>query len=103
MNDVMTAPAKAGRRPKMRRPGLINMKLLAIKFGPLFAGEDPFFMDHIEEMVNLSNGERTIAEIARIIAYEIGPVEPAVVLSMFEELARLDFLTLENGPAGQDL
>lgn len=96
MNSIVASTDKRHRKPRMRRPGLINMKLLAIKIGPRFAAQDPHFMDHVEEMALLSNGERTIGEIARIIGYEIGPVGLDVVVSMFEALAGLDLLTFEQ-------
>ena len=104
VDQISVSPEKAGWKPRMRRPGLINMKLLAIKLGPRFAAQDPHFMDHLEEMALLSNGRRTIREIARIIGYEIGPAGLDVVVAMFEALAQLGFLTFENAqdaPGGQ--
>jgi hypothetical protein len=84
---------KAERRPKMKRPGLINMKFLAIELGRRYSGRDPLYMDHLAEMTNLSNGQRSIGEIARIIDYEIGTIDLDTTVAMFEDLESLGFLT----------
>lgn len=83
------------RTPRMKRPGLINMKLLAIELGSRYASRDALYMDHLAEMTNLSDGQRTIGEITRIISYEIGEADGELVEAMFEDLERLGFLTLE--------
>ena len=58
--------ARLSLRPRKLKPGLINMKYQAITFGPLYAGKDPRFMDRMAEMMNLSDGTRSIADIARV-------------------------------------
>lgn len=95
MDDIIAQSHKADWKPKMKRLGLINMKYLAIKLGSRYGAQDPFYMDHLAEMSNLSNGQRTIKEIARIVGYEIGPMDLELAVAMFEELERLGFLTFE--------
>jgi hypothetical protein len=86
-------PAAGGaRRPMRTRPGLINMKAQAIAFGPTYSPRDPLFMDRMAEIMNLSDGTRTISEIARILAHEIGPIEPALVADMFDSLQTAGYL-----------
>jgi len=87
------------RRPRKLRPGLINMKYQAIAFGPKYASRDPQFMDRMAELMNLSDGSRTIAEIARIVGYEISPVSPAFVAEIFEDLEKHGYVVLEGKPA----
>ncbi len=89
MSDLMQA------KPRRILPGLINMKYQAITFGPMYASRDGHFMDRMAEMMNLSDGKRTVAQIARIVNYEIGPIAPALVGEMFQDLARTGFVTLD--------
>jgi hypothetical protein len=84
-------------RPRRLKPGLINMKYQAIVFGPLFAGRDARFMDRLAELTNLSDGERTVAEIARVVGYEVGPVAPELVAEMFSTLQEHGYVVLEGG------
>lgn len=84
-------------RPKMKKPGLIDMKYSAITFGTQFKERDVRYMERIAEMCNLSDGRRTIAEISRILGYEIGPIDPDLVREMFQVLEEKGFLTFENG------
>jgi hypothetical protein len=86
-------------RPRRLKPGLINMKYQAIAFGPLFAARDARFMDRLAELTNLSNGERTVAEITRVVGYEIGPVAPELVAEMFSTLAEHGYVVLEGNEA----
>jgi hypothetical protein len=88
MVDVLNA------RPKRILPGLINMKYQAIAFGPIYADKDPHFMDRLAELMNLSDGSRTVAEIARIVGYEMGPISPELVSEMFLDLSRHGFVNL---------
>jgi hypothetical protein len=91
------APDRAGsldRRPVRVRPGLINMKYQAIAFGPQYAARDPHFMDRLAEMMNLSDGSRTISEIARILGHEIGPIAPSLIEELFNKLEALGFVEL---------
>ncbi len=81
-------------RPMMKKPGLIDMKYSAITFGTRFKERDPRYMERIAEMCNLSNGHRSIADIARIVGYEVGPVDPELVREMFGALAEKGFLTV---------
>jgi hypothetical protein len=80
------------RRPQRTRPGLINMKSQAIAFGPQYAARDALFMDRMAEMMNLSDGTRTISQIARILAHEIGPIEPGLVAEMYESLETAGYI-----------
>jgi hypothetical protein len=82
------------RAPRRTKPGLINMKYQAIMFGPRYAPLDPRFMDRFAEMMNLSDGTRTVAQIARIVGYEVGPIEPDLVAEMFGDLAEFGFVDL---------
>ena len=90
MSDVLDA------KPRRILPGLINMKYQAITFGPMYAARDEHFMDRMAELMNLSNGTRTVAQIARIVGYEMGPIEPALVGEMFQDLCKYGFLKLES-------
>jgi hypothetical protein len=85
-----------GRRPRRVRPGLVNMKYQAIALGPAFAARDAHYMDRLAEMMNLSDGSRTIAEIADVLGHEIGPISPALVVEMFASLERLGFVRLDG-------
>jgi hypothetical protein len=85
-----------GLTPVRRKPGLINMKYQAITFGPRYAGKDPRFMDRFAEMMNLSDGSRTVAQIARIVGYEVGPIEPSLVAEMFGDLEEFGFVELRS-------
>jgi hypothetical protein len=80
------------RRPKRRLPGLINMKVQAIRFGPLYARRDSRFMDRMAELMNLSDGRRSVAEIARVVNYEIGTVDPVLVAEMFGDMQEFGFV-----------
>ncbi len=80
--------------PKRRKPGLINMKYQAITFGPRYAQRDGRFMDRFAEMMNLSNGTRTVAQIARIVGYEVGSIDPRLVAEMFGDLEEFGFVDL---------
>ncbi len=82
-------------RPRKRLPGLINMKYQAITFGPKYASRDPQFMDRMAELMNLSDGKHTIAEIARTVGYEVGPVAPELVAEMFRDLADHRFVIFD--------
>ena len=82
------------RKPKRRLPGLINMKVQAIRFGPLYARRDSRFMDRMAELMNLSDGRRSVAEIARVVGYEIGPVDPALVAEMFGDMQEFGYVEL---------
>ena len=83
-------------RPRKLKPGLINMKYQAITFGPIYAQRDPRFMDRLAEMMNLSDGTRTIAEIARVVGYEVGPVSPALVAEIFGDLEEFGFVVMHE-------
>lgn len=89
MADLMNA------RPRRILPGLINMKYQAITFGPVYGDRDEHFMDRMAELMNLSDGSRTVAEIARIVGYEVGPIAPNLVAEMFADLNRHGFIALE--------
>ena len=41
------------------------------------------------ELMNLSDGRRSVAEIARVVNYEIGPVDPPLVAEMFCDMQEL--------------
>jgi len=82
------------RLPRRRLPGLINMKVQAIRFGPLYATRDSRFMDRMAELMNLSDGHRTIAEIARVVYYEIGPIDPLLVAEMFGDMQEFGYVDL---------
>jgi hypothetical protein len=84
------------RRPRKLKPGLINMKYQAIVFGPLYAARDARYMDRMAEMMNLSDGTRTIAEIARVVGYEVGPIEAGLVAEIFGDLEEFGFVALES-------
>ena len=84
-------------RPKMKKPGLIDMKYSAITFGTRFKELDSRYMERMAEMCNLSNGQRTIAEINRILGYEINPIDLELMQEMFHALGEKGFLTFENG------
>ena len=83
-------------RPRKLKPGLINMKYQAIVFGPKYGGRDARFMDRMAEMMNLSDGKRTVAEIARVVGYEIGSIEPELVAEMFETLEQHGYVVQEG-------
>jgi hypothetical protein len=87
-----TPSGALSRRPRRTRPGLINMKSQAIAFGPQYAPRDPLFMDRMAEMMNLSDGTRTISQIARILAHEIGPIEPDLVAEMYGSLETAGYI-----------
>lgn len=88
MNDLLNA------RPRRILPGLINMKYQAIAFGPIYATQDVHFMDRLAELMNLSDGSRSVAQIARIVGYEIGPISPELVSEMFQDLSKHGFVEL---------
>jgi hypothetical protein len=82
--------------PLRRKPGLINMKYQAITFGPRYSQKDARFMDRFAEMMNLSDGTRSVAQIARIVGYEVGPIDAALVAEMFGDLEEFGFVELRN-------
>ena len=43
-------------------------------------------MDRMAEMMNLSDGTHTIAQVARILDHEIGPIDPSLVAEMYQSL-----------------
>ena len=83
-------------RPRRKKPGLIDMKYVAITFGTEFKERDSRYMERIAEICNLSNGERTVAEIARIVRYEVGPVSDELVKEICDALAAKGFLDVPN-------
>ena len=86
-------------RPSKIKPGLINMKYQAIVFGKQFGKRDTRFMDRMAEMMNLSDGKRTVGQIARILGYELGPIEPGLVAEMFAALEEHGYI-VQAGKAG---
>lgn len=84
-------------RPRRKKPGLIDMKYAAITFGTRFKDSDPRYMERIAEICNLSNGQRTVAEIARIVRYEVGPVSDELVQEICQALAQKGFLLVQEG------
>jgi len=89
MADLMQA------KPRRIAPGLINMKYQAITFGPKYGERDGHFMDRMAELMNLADGTRTIAQIARIVNYEVGAVSATLVAEMFQDLSQHGFVTLD--------
>ena len=80
-------------RPRRKKPGLIDMKYAAITFGVRFKEKDPRYMERMAEICNLSNGVRTVAEIARIVRYEVGPTSDELVLEMLAALENKGYLS----------
>lgn len=89
-------------RPQLKKPGLIDMKYSAITFGTRFKERDSRYMERIAEMCNLSNGERTVAEIARIVRYEVGPIDDELVTDIFSALKEEGFLILADATSARE-
>lgn len=83
-------------KPRRVLPGLINMKYQAITFGPIYASRDEHFMDRMAELMNLADGKRTVAQIARIVGYEMGPIAPTLVAEMVQDLSKQGFLEIDS-------
>jgi aminopeptidase YwaD len=88
-------PADAHARPRLKKAGLIDMKYSAITFGPRFHSQDGRYMERIAEICNLSNGQRTVQQIGRILNYEIGPLDLEVVQAMVGALVEKGFMVIE--------
>ena len=96
-------PAEAQWKPKMKRPGWIEMKRLTVELGgkyePMVESKPGVmarrgFLGPMYEVCHLSNGERTIEEIARIIGHEVGPIEIETVAEMAKDIESLGFMTV---------
>jgi hypothetical protein len=89
-------------RPRLKRRGMPEMKVLTVRLGTtydgLFAGSQfarRGYLGFMYEVCNLSDGQRSVADIARTLSHEVAPIEIDVVARMCRDLARLDILTLD--------
>ncbi len=109
-------PAAAQWKPKMKQLGMIDMKRLTLDLADKYDGV-PGMPDHLDllgymyEACNLSNGERMLGEIARILSHELESFrrtygtpakgvegQPALAIEtlarMVKDLESLGFMTL---------
>lgn len=81
-------------RPKKTTGGMAALGIAPVLEERL--GHSSRLLSHILEMYNLSSGRRTVAEIARIVRYEIGAIDPSVVRLAFEAFAKEGLITWEG-------
>jgi hypothetical protein len=89
-------------RPRLKHLGMPEMKVLTVRLGTtydeLFAGSQftrRGYLGYMYEECNLSNGQRSVADIARTLSHEVAPIGVDVVARMCRDLACLEILTLE--------
>lgn len=86
-------------RPKMKRRGMFHMKHvtveLATKYEELMGTASRHtLIGYLYEVCNLSNGERTVAEIRRILGHELTLVDLEIVAEMVRDMERLDYMQI---------
>jgi hypothetical protein len=86
-------------KPKMKRRGMFHMKHvtveLAAKYEKLLGTASRHtFIGYLYEVCNLSNGERTVAEIRRVLGHELALVDLEIVAEMVHDMERLDYMEI---------
>lgn len=103
--EAEALPPEGGWRPRMKRSGWIEMKRLTVELGRKYetmVESEPGamarrgFLGPMYEVCNLSNGERTIAEIVRIIRHEVGPIGIEMVVEIARDMESLGFMTIDR-------
>src|SRR5260370_18853195 len=89
-------------RPRLKRLGMPEMKVLTVRLGTTYDGLFPGsqfarrgYLGYMYEVCNLSNGQRSVADIARTLGHEVAPIDVDVVARTCPDLARLDILTFD--------
>lgn len=90
-------------KPRMKRKGMFHMKDVTVAVGPKFEdfaeGHLPQlgFLGYLYELCNLSNGQRTLAEIRRVLGHELG-LWPDIetLVDMVKDMEMLDYLVVEE-------
>jgi len=93
-------PVEAQWKPKLKKRGWIDLKGLTIQLGNRFAivrqgvrkGFDFILM--VYEICSLSNGERMVADMARIFGHEGKPMEVKEIVDIVKEMERLGYMTV---------
>src|SRR5436305_12489190 len=92
----------ADARPRLKQLGMPEMKVLTVKLGSAYDelfGNRQFtrrgYLGYVYEVCNLSDGRRSVVDIARILDHELGPVDVELVTQMCQDLARLGILEFE--------
>ena len=91
-------------RPKMNQLGMLEMKLITVKLGPLynelFKGghlSQLGFLGYMYEICNFSHGgERTIRQIARALSHELQPISEEHVYQICSDLEELGFMSVQR-------
>jgi aminopeptidase YwaD len=95
-----TIPAAAEARPRLKRRGWMDIKLISRELAPKYEQWQPGVLNKlgliqtVYEAASLCDGKRTIADISRILNHEYHqpPLDVRVVVEIFQDLKRLDFV-----------
>jgi hypothetical protein len=86
-------------RPQRKQLGMIEMKRLTLELDPLYRIDKEgvrlsrhAWLGYLYELFNFSNGRRTLAEIARALSHEVGPIDVNVLARMSRDLERMGYL-----------
>lgn len=90
-------------KPRMKHKGMFHMKDVTVAIGHKYenfaGGHLPQlgFLGYLYELCNLSNGQRTLTEIRRILGHELG-VWPDVetMVDLVKDMEQLDYLIVEE-------
>ncbi len=100
---VARAPARveAELRPRRKQLGMIEMKRLTLELDPIYRLDKEgvrlsrhAWLGYLYELFNFSDGTRTLAQIARALSHEIGPIEVRVLARMSRDLERMGFFSV---------
>lgn len=91
----------ANLKPKMRKRGMFHMKHITVELGTKYeeilgTANRHRFIGYLYEVCNLSNGERTLTQIERILSHELWPMDLNVLAEMVRDMERLDYMDV-NG------
>jgi hypothetical protein len=95
-------PTEAQWRPRLRKRGWIDLKLLTIQMGDRFetvregARKELEFILKVYEICSLSSGERTIAEMGRILVHEGKATALTEIIDVVSELEQLGYMDVER-------
>ncbi len=102
MTTLVEAPAEVavtGLRPQRKQLGMIEMKRLTLELDPLYRLDKEgvrlsrhAWLGYLYELFNFSDGQRTLAQIARALSHEIGPIDINILARMSKDLERMGFM-----------
>lgn len=88
-------------KPKRVSLGMVDHKRVTIYLAPKYDGgmkgghlSQLGFLGYMHELVNFSNGERTLTEIHRAMGHELTPVSIETLYELVSDLEELGYMTV---------